>query len=330
MQYSFAGIWNKSLQLAPERPLEKRDYIYASELGGAFVDRWLRMRATPYSTPPNARSKRKFEAGNTTEWLIGLVIKRAGLFVSKQDRLTFQYPGLLMVSGRQDFIIGGKPDLQKAKDAIEGLELPEMMNRASLAIIEGLKELYGDVELPLKILEVKSCSDMMFNKYERDNKPNQNHEKQLWHYIKVLGYPGDIVYVNKDNLLLKEFTVTDAEATYKADIEQMTAYYHSEERPPLEQEIQFDNGWFAKNWKVEYSSYLEMLYGYKTPEAYRERWDKIAASMNRTFKRCVNGDKMTPLNLETIKEATKLFPDWDKYVVETRAKGIELMEEENA
>ncbi len=71
---------------------------------------------------------------------------------------------------------------------------------------------------------------------------------------------------------------------------------------------------FQLNWKVEYSSYLTLLYGYNEPIHYRERWEKTVAQFNRTFKRCVTGAKMTDLNLKTIETAEKIFPEWQALV----------------
>jgi hypothetical protein len=72
-----------------------------------------------------------------------------------------------------------------------------------------------------------------------------------------------------------------------------------------------------------------MLYGYERPDIYRQTWDKKISSFNRTLKRVVNGDKMTKLNLETIEEAKKVFPEWDKYIeIGIANKGILTEEEE--
>ena len=330
MIYSLSSIWNKSLELAPTRAVEPRQHIYASELGGSFVDRYLKMTGVDPTNPPNARSLRKFEAGNIMEYLIGIVLRRAGVLLSSQDHYVEQIEGLLKVTGRCDFVMGGKPDLETAKKEIETMQLPDMIGRASVAIIEGLKQVFGDVELPPRLLEVKSCSDFMFNHYDRIKQPNDNHVLQLRHYQRCSGYPGDILYVNKDNLLMLEFGVNaSADEAYEADVRTMTAYLNSGVLPPKEKEVFFDEAEcrFSKNWKVEYSNYLSKLYGYPTPEAYRERWDKAIASYNRTFKRCVNGDNMTKLNLSVIEEAKMLFPDWDTYVDMAKSKGITLEDE---
>ena len=326
MRIRFSTIWNESLGSVPDRPYEPRDYIWASEIGGAFADRWLKMRGVQATNPPNARSKRKFEAGNIIEWIVRFVIRRAGLEVSLEDeKLRYQYPNLLMVSGKKDIIIGGRPDYIKAVEYVIGLDMPDSFKVVSLDIIEKLSAIYTDMEFEKEVVEVKSCSDFMFNRYDILGRANDTHANQCYHYRKCLGYPGSVLYVNKDNMLLAEYDVEDSQETiYKQDIEAMTYYFSQQEMPPLEQEVFFDLDTykFSKNWKVEYSGYLSMLYNYDTPEQYRSRWDKQISSFNRVFKRCVNGDNMTKGNLEAIVEAKKIFPDWDAYVATAKANGV--------
>ena len=97
-EWAFEQIWNDSLTPVERNP-EPRERIFASELGGAMIDRFLKMKGVAYSTPPNMRSLRKFQAGVYWEWVISLVLKRAGLIISQQDRLEYAYDGLLPVSG---------------------------------------------------------------------------------------------------------------------------------------------------------------------------------------------------------------------------------------
>lgn len=328
MKFSFTEIWNAALDDHSERELTVRSHIWASEIGGAYIDRYLKMRGVKPSTPPNARSLRKFEAGNIFEWIVGLILKRSGLHISGQDRLEHQYEGLLNVTGKCDFIVGGIPDFDKAKYDMKSLQLPDLMNRAAMELINHLEITLGCTEFEKRVLEIKSCADMMFRRYEAIGKPNSNHVMQGYHYKKCTGLPVDIIYINKDCLLMKEFEVTDAaETLYKADIERMTDYIENDYMPDKEKEILFDKDVFKfqTNWKVEYSNYLEYLYGYTIPDEYRERWKKLVSSFNRTFKRCVKGDKMTDLNKKTIEEAVKVFPDWDKYV--EMAKNVNLPDE---
>lgn len=332
LTWSFFSTWNSQLHVREERPSTPRDYIWASEIGGAYIDRYLKMQGIPPTNPPNDRSLRKFAAGGIWEWIVGIVLRRAGILIDCQEKLSFQYPGLLRVSGKLDFLAGGQPHWDKAKDDIN--DLPIELRGTSLAIVEYLQSVYGDDSLKTIVLEIKSVASRMFGRYET-GEANPNHRGQIFHYLKAKNMDeGHIVYISKDDCKMVEcgiYNPSTAEEAYRGDIEQMTAYYNAGEMPPLELEITFDHFRFGTNWRLEYSPYLTKLYGYKEPIHYREAWDKTVASMNRTFKRCVTGAKMTDLNKSTIQSAKVLFPEWDDLVSkaqEAAKKNPELIEPE--
>ena len=79
MQWSFFKIWNESLEQREERPPKERQNLWASELGKSQVDVYLKMKGIAPTNPFSARSLRKFEAGNIWEWIVGLVLLRAGM-----------------------------------------------------------------------------------------------------------------------------------------------------------------------------------------------------------------------------------------------------------
>lgn len=322
--WTFAQAWNQSLTVRAERPIEPRNYVWASEIGGSMIDRYLKMSGVAPGNAPNLRSLRKFQAGNIFEWLCALVLKRAGVLIEAQTKLSFQYPGLLRTSGKLDFLAGGQPDWNKARREMSGLGLPEMIQNASLAIIDRLESTFGNEPLKTIVLEIKSTSSFMYAKYERSGQANQNHRCQAFHYLKSQGLTeAHVVYVCRDDCMLLEFDVLNpsyVETEYKSDLEEITGYVQTQTRPEKEREILFDTDLFRfeKNWKVEYSNYLTMLYGYKQPIEYRDKVDRPIASWNRTFKRCVTGANMTKLNLESIAIAKKTFPEWD--VLVDRAK----------
>ena len=317
--WTFANVWNDSL-IQKERAVEPRDYIWASELGGSYINRFYKMQGIKPTNPPNLRSMRKFQAGNIWEYVVYNVLKRAGLIISTQDKIRHQYEGLIMVSGKQDFIVGGTPNFDKAVEEIKDQDLPEMLYNSSMAIIEKLRGM-NVVELEKYVLEIKSSAGNMYDMYERNGAASDNHQLQCFHYLIGGGFDeGRVVYINKDNCLLLEFPIyrndTKLEQMYRNDIAQMTEYITSGAPPKKEDEVLFDPNTltFKMNYKVEYSDYLTMIYGYERPELYRERWDKLVKSWNRVYKRCVNGDKMTKLNLEAIVEVKKVFSNFDELV----------------
>jgi hypothetical protein len=128
MDWSFQQCWNDGL-IPVERKQVPRDYCYASELGGAYIDRFLKMKGIEYTTPPNERSLRKFQAGNFWEWLVSMVLKRSGLIIEQQTRLEYKYDNLLPVAGKVDFLAGGTPDWAKARAEMDVYDLPDFVNR---------------------------------------------------------------------------------------------------------------------------------------------------------------------------------------------------------
>lgn len=329
-------IWNEMLVSGDERVIEPRSRIWASELGKSHVDIWLALKGIQPTNPPNLRSRRKFMAGNFWEWFFVRMMHVAGIFQSSQDYIKVELPDLLPVTGKLDIKAGGKPDYVKARESIKaffegddsnfGIRLKNTM----LAIVNHFETTFGDKSLKDLVIEVKSCSSFMFDHYERTGKANPNHVLQAFHYLKGTGMEeAHVFYVCKDDCRVMEFGVynpSPVEDEYKEFIAEVTNFYKSDTQPPLAPLVVFDmeTAKFSKNWQVEYSMYLKHLYGFEDPEHYREVWDREVASINRVFKRCVDGANMTKLNLEVI-EKTKatLFPQWDELV----AHGKKLKEE---
>lgn len=320
LSWEFATVWNQSLLTRPEFEPRYRNHIWASEIGNPFIDRYLKMTGVAPSNGPNARSKRKFEAADIFEWLVGFVLKQAGIWIETGEKVEHQYPGLLRVVGKLDHLAGGKPDWARARRQVSAVGLPRVIERASYAIIDRLSQVYGDDLLRTIVLEVKSLSTFMFDRYEATKKADARHEAQIFHYLKAKGMEeGHIAYICRDDCRIVElgvFNPSDAERGYKLDIERMTFFITEGVQPDKEQELLFDDTRFrfSTNWGVEYSAYLTFLYGYKEPIHYRERWKKPVDGMNRVFKRCVAGAKMTDKNLIVLEEAYKVFPRWDAMV----------------
>lgn len=329
MKWSFYNFWNESLETKKERPLSVRSNIWASELGGAMVDRYLKMNAVPFTNPPNPRSLRKFEAGNLWEAIIGYVLKRAGIIIYSQGWVSYSYPGLLEVTGKMDFIAGGVPDFERSAQILktEFDWLPETIKRGSEAIIKGLQSKNFMGSLEKIVLEIKSCGSFMFDVYEKAGVGNQNHILQLFHYLKAKDMPeGHIVYICKDDCRMLEIGVynpSGVENDYKKDIESLTHYINKKEIPPKEEPIVFNQefGRFSANWKIGYSVYLKKIYGFAAQMDFDNKYKPVAEKWNRVFGRCVKEEKMTKLNLEVIKEIKKTFPEFDE-LVSCRKKAI--------
>lgn len=347
--WNLAVLWNKAIESMPERPLVPRDYMWASELGQSYLTRYLRMYGVPMTNPPNARSRRKFIAGHIWEFIIRLVLTNCGVLKSCQQRVELKFPGMLRVSGKTDFVAGGEVNWDEAKEKIKDMqglfdhaagEMPEFIFHAIQYIVADLEKSFKKNPLKKVIFECKSISSFMFNKVEKTG-AMPHHVLQAGTYIAGKPVGGGeqldevyIVYICKDDTLMQQFDLKNSEPLIKAlraDCKKMTEYYNlgfDPQRvlafaPPKDDEFLFTEGYwrFEKNFNVEYSPYLTMLYGYKDPEEYRIRWQYKLQSWNRVFKRVVTGENITPKNEVIIKQASNEFPDWVKMVKKAKAAG---------
>ena len=348
LTWSVFNLWNTALEKREDRPIKERYNMWASELGGPHIDRYLKMKGVTPTNPPNARSLRKFDAGNRWEAIIKFVLDRAGILIDQQKWLEFQYPGLLSVTGKLDFIAGGQPDFQTALELIENdsfLAVDKALKTACIEIVKGLQSKFSIAELKKIVIEVKSCSSFMFDVYERSGSASPNHRLQLYHYLKATGLDeGHILYVCKDDCRMLEIGVMNpspVEDEYKADIELMTKYIQHDIKPPLEKAIVFDRDFakFSANWKVAYSGYLTYLYGIKSQMDFDNVYKPKAEQWNRVIKRAVQfsfGEKtpkgkpilLTKENLEIIEEIKKDFPNYGEIVAIAR-QHKQMLDERN-
>jgi len=305
--WGFSEVWNASLIEKKERELRQRDNLWASELGKAPIDLWLKMKATKPTNPPNARSLRKFEAGNVFEWIVALILKRAGILKESQRWSSYQYDGLLRVTGKADFIAGGKPNIEQWQKDIAILDLPEVFLRAGERILEYFAKNYpeGLDEMPL---EIKSVSAFMFEALEKKQSSSKNHRLQVFHYLKSENRPAaNLVYICRDDLRMMEYKILNpskVEDEYKEAIEKISGYFIRNEKPPLEKPIGFseDIGKFAKNFNVAYSGYLTMLYGFKDQKEFDDKYTPTVSKWNRVVARIKEGKDMTDKNNLVLKE----------------------------
>lgn len=304
--WSLANVWNKSLDTDRQREYEPRDHIWASELGGSYYDRYWKMKGRKPTTPPNLRARRKFEAGNLTEWVVQQILVRAGIYQKSQQHIV-NGEGALNVSGRCDFIAGGE-----IKE-VDLSDLPEGLATISEATLEGLRESFPN-GLNTQIFELKSCSGQMFERYCRA--PATNHALQLFHYAHSLNIPGHLGYLSRDDLRMVEWTIDpDSEKwqkLYDNDINYMAAALSMAEENAIDLKEPLltwdeEEGKFKKNYKIEYSLYLTD-YGYERPDEYAEVASKVCGRINRVVTRMREGKAMTKSNEEAILAVTSFYP----------------------
>lgn len=311
--WTIADVWNSSIEKR-DRDIEPRDHLWASEIGGSVIDRWHKLKGTPYTNPPNSRSMRKFMAGDIWEWIIKTVLIRAGIPYKTQERVRVEYDGLLAITGKVDFVVGGSINYQQALDRLEQEDIPDFIKTPVRAIIDDFSVKYPE-GIPEKNIEVKSVSSYMFEKILKDNKPLSHHLLQATIYKLSSNRTTDILYVSRDDCRLMQFNIdhvtNEVEKLIKQDLEQITKFYRDDIEPPKEELISFNNDTFSLNWKIQYSPYLSMLYTYEvdgkekpieSPDEYFEFFNPKVSSWNRVLKRIKEGKELTKSNLEYIDE----------------------------
>lgn len=303
--WHLASIWNEALDAKEEREYEPRDYIWASELGGSYYDRYYRMDGRKPTTPPNLRSRRKFEGGNLTEWIVQQILARAGILQSTQEYI--MYEGVMKVTGKADFTAGGQINTN-----VKLSDLPETFQIAAKLFLKTLQEKYPD-GLQEVNLEIKSCSGLMFDRYLKA--PSQLHGLQAFHYAYNTDRPTLLIYVSRDDFRIVEWIIKPDSETwlelYLADIEQMKEILELDE-PEKEPLLSWDDERFSKNWKVEYSNYLTD-YGFKRPDLYVDK-ARVATRLNNVLKRIRAGKDLTKVNKEALQLGIEFYPDVENII----------------
>lgn len=290
--WSINKIWNDSLALGrTEREVKPRDYIYASEIGKPYLDRFYAMKGISPTNKFDVRTLRVFEAGNLFEWVVKRVLARAGILHNAQKPVKIQPKGCLSVHGRMDFIAGGKPDYERAMLELQSEQyLPQRLVEIAKATVEQFQKDYPE-GLESKIIEVKSVHSMAFWAHiDQLKNAYLHHRLQLFSYIESEQLDGKVFYISKDDLCLEEVDIYKEDAALKMiwlkDIELMTDIYKSDKEPGKEQDLVFDEQkkeW-SPNWRIARSSYLTRITGFTTKEEWEEYAEKQARKANRELK----------------------------------------------
>jgi hypothetical protein len=258
-----ADLMGATAELEPEPRAE----IWASDLGKPLVDRWLQMKGVPYSNPPDGKSLMTFFLGKQIEVGVEQMLIRGGVGYRSQERLAVQQPGCLPVVGRPDLVVqvSDWETVSAADDHREDCPgdhpRTEAQRQALQVLLEGWRRRYPQ-GLATTVFEVKSVNSAAF-KYHRGQEGLSNayphHRLQLYTYMRGLELTeGHLLYVARDTGWMEEIVVRETEELEEEwirDVELMTHYYVSDERPPLEP-AQVDG---KDNWRVEYSRYKDYL-----------------------------------------------------------------------
>lgn len=341
--WSFKSIWNEA-SLRQEREPKARDYAYCSELGKPLIDRFLSMKGVAPSNPPNMRSKRKFLFGDIVEEFANIILSLLGVTVKRQEVVCIE--GIIPIHGKIDFVIEGIPNYEMARHGVRQLNFSEGITDYLLSVVDKFEEKIGHRELAPIIRECKSVSQYAIDAVS-ENGGMLHHKLQVYPYLKgtdiKIAY---IDYISKADSLMEECRVSYPDPRLEdrigKDLEELNYYLKNNEQPPPAPLITWE-GKFKKSFFVEWSNYLELVYGFKTPEDYRKAVQGKIASWNRTLarlkminegaktkpsKKFPEGQliKLTDKNLDAVTEMDK--EGWDAYALSAKAK-IELDEEEN-
>jgi len=309
MIWSFSKVWNDCLEQKEERPTVPRAKIWASELGKSDLDIYLKMIGVEPSNPFDARSKRKFEAGNLFEWIVELILRRCGIYKESQKWIGNNEFGL-EVSGKLDHLAGGVPKYEQAIEELKKWQLPEIFTRTTSSILGYFRERYPD-GLPEQIIEVKSTSSFGIEKVYAAEKALAGHDLQAFHYAYNEKKPAIVLYISKDDLRMAEVMVMPDDPrlldAYKEKIGRMANYYNRKEEPPKEAPIVFEKETerFSKNFNVAYSGYLTRNYGFADQATFDDKYDSIVERWNRVIGRLRDKKEMTDNNKAAIAEMSE-------------------------
>ena len=223
---------------------QPRDTIWASDLGKPYVDRWLEMKGVPYTNPATGKDLMRFFLGKQIEAGIESMLTRCGLPFRSQEKLSVEQEDCLPVVGQADLIleIDDWGDLFKAVDAHRAQceDRPgEHARWQALAKLLGLWNERSPQGLLPTVFEVKSLNSAAF-RYHRGSDGLSNayphHRLQLYTYMRSLGLrEGHLLYMARDTGWMEEVVIRPSEALDAAwlkDVETMTHFYESDQRPP--------------------------------------------------------------------------------------------------
>ncbi|MBX4188116.1 MAG: hypothetical protein KW793_03200 [Candidatus Doudnabacteria bacterium] len=305
--WSFASVWNGAFLKGEDKPYEARDYLWASELGKSDVDLFLRLKGEQPTNKPDSRAHRKFEAGDVWEWIIKIILLRAGIYRKSQQPVKNALPEMLAVSGKLDHVAGGIPNFEQATEALDEMELPDVLKYKAMQVLQFLAETYP-TGLKEKVLEIKSLGSIGFEKVMNTRRPLRGHDLQTFHYARGLNLPATIIYVCRDDARIVEIPImpddAELEAKYCERIGRITKCFREDIQPEPEPLIIFDEneGRFSLNFNIQYSSYLTKLYKFQHAEEYREAIAPLSERWNRVLGRIRTGKELTKNNLAALEE----------------------------
>jgi hypothetical protein len=291
--FSLKTQWNKAISEQDSYPRTERSHIWASEITKPLVDLWLRTRAVEPTNPPNARSIRKFTAGDCTEDIVATVLRAIGADIEQQHAIGLEIAGL-KITGKIDFIYRGN------KQPVIDSNAPRTIKRLAQAIHE--------ISSEPTVLEIKSLGLYGFNRVEATSKPLPSHLMQTFLYAYSTGLPAVLVCISRDDMRIEEFQISPSDPellkalTEKAQT--IVTVLARDSMPEPEKTIVWNGYKFEQNMDIRFSDYLSLLYGtdeesdiltmfgqkpFEDADQYSEWATKIVSPLNKAVKERATG-----------------------------------------
>ena len=310
MELLIEKIWNgvAEVKVGQANNPQPRNYISASDIGKAYIDRYYKMKGFAPTNPYDERVLRIFDAGKLFEWIVGRSLAMAGVLKERQSYCEIPASNEnLKVLGYIDYLMGGIANWNEARGRIKKWlvefkldEDNEILEKYSLKLIDGFEKEFGDRPIPETILEVKSINSLAFWGHKNRNEDDQfigydHHRLQLLAYMLAKKLDkGHLLYVSKDDLCLQQVPVLkggELEEKFWVDVKQMSEYFSTDTTPSPLPELVFNKqkNVFELNWEVARSLYLTKIYGYKDKEQFENKKHQELLDVNRAFRHLKDG-----------------------------------------
>jgi len=279
------GLQEVSENLASRiETVKKRDYIWATDLGKGFYERYLKMKGIVPDLKLTGRQMRVFGMGILIENYLRSVYETIGIVKSKQEYLTIPETGdHLKITGRLDFTIGGIADWGEARDRVAQADIEDFTKDLANGLIDFYEQKCPD-GVEERIVEVKSQHSQSFWRHADTGFAGAYpfHELQLYFYMKAAKKNGVLVYYSRDDQSMVEVPInypTDRlEEALAKDIINFSLYFRGNTEPPKPESVIFDSqkwltfyrnkqkhriqGCWVKNWEVGWSKYIKRITGF--------------------------------------------------------------------
>ena len=273
-EWSIDALLSDFMNFTSETDPKERAEIWASDIGKSFLDRYLSMKAHPYSNPIDGKTLMTFFLGKQIELGLTEMLKTCNLTFQAQDRLEINVPGCLPVVGRPDLLMEVSDWDIVIKNIDNNIKeiLAENLDDAERQVKKKnvLKKIVEEwrIKYPNGLektpFEIKTINTNAFNYFckSKDGFKNANphYQMQLYTYMRYYNSDkGRLVYVSKNDGKIVEVVIhktAEIERKWLEDIKTMSYYYYNSITPPCEQ---FKIG-KKDNWKIAYSRYKDYLH----------------------------------------------------------------------